>query len=91
MRRRMSVGTPSGLLMYSTGSPLDRKATPACCAERNPALQSRAEIACTFAFGCEWRGVQHHEGRQILIHAAEAIGDPRADARLAGDHDCPFE
>ena len=27
----------------------------------------------------------HHEGRQILVLAAQAIGDPRADAGAAGD------
>ena len=42
---------PSGLLRYSTGSPVCRSATPAYCAGRNPAPQSRAEIGCTFALG----------------------------------------
>ena len=51
MERRTSVGTPSGLLMNSTGSPELRRLTPEYLPERKPALQRRAEIACTFAFG----------------------------------------
>ena len=37
--------------MNSTGSPELRRPTPEYLPERNPALHSRAEIACTFAFG----------------------------------------
>ena len=51
MRRRTSAGTPSGLLMKSTGSPALRRLTPEYWPERNPALHRRAEMACTLALG----------------------------------------
>ena len=44
-------GTPSGLLMKSTGSPALRRLTPEYWPERNPALHMRAEMACTLALG----------------------------------------
>jgi len=44
-------------------------------------------MACTIALGCVWlAGVQDHKRRQILIHAAQAVGDPGTHAGLAGDH-----
>jgi hypothetical protein len=30
--------------------------------------------------------LQHHERRQIVVHAAQPIGKPRSQARLAGIH-----
>jgi hypothetical protein len=37
-----------------TKSTAECRATPEYLAERKPALQRRAEMACTLALGCEW-------------------------------------
>src|ERR1017187_8059237 len=90
MRRRTSVGTPSGLLMKSTGSSALRRLTPAYWPERKPALQRRGEMACSdlhaaahlrgYAFGVvdEEHGVIRVAQAHAGILAGKEAGAPKA-------------
>ena len=58
IRRRIRLGTPSGLFTYRTGSPVDLRETPANLEERKPEVQSLAEMACTLALGWLWEALR---------------------------------
>ena len=83
MARRFASLTPGGFCTYSTGSPTLRRATPLYLPGRKPLAHMRVNSACAAAPDDQIRR-EHDERRQVVALAAEAVAEPRADARLAG-------
>ena len=72
--------------MNRTGSAPARSDTPEYFAGRNPALHIRADIAWIGVRMLRANRVHDDERREILGHIAQAIGEPRSDARPSADH-----
>ena len=70
-------------MRYSTGSPPARNRTPWCCDGRKPLPHSRENSGWSVLLPLRLRD-HHDERRQVLVLAAEAVAEPRAQARPAG-------
>ena len=84
LRRRVADRRPAGWRGTAPGRRPSAARRPGACVGRKPAPHSRENRAC----GCDAGGqprVQHDERRQVLVRAAEAVAEPGAHARPAGN------